>query len=82
MKVTIDIECTPEEARSFLGLPDIKPMQAKMMADFEQQMQKGLSSMDPETLAKTWFGTSNIKAVEELQKAFWLQMMGKAGQGS
>jgi hypothetical protein len=26
MKFTIDVECTPEEARSFLGLPDLKPI--------------------------------------------------------
>ena len=23
MKITIEIDCTPEEARSFLGLPDV-----------------------------------------------------------
>ncbi|WP_420846806.1 DUF6489 family protein [Microvirga tunisiensis] len=27
MKITMDVECTPEEARAFLGLPDVKPMQ-------------------------------------------------------
>jgi hypothetical protein len=26
MKITMDVECTPEEARAFLGLPDVKPM--------------------------------------------------------
>src|SRR3546814_20185668 len=26
MKVHFDIECTPEEARTFLGLPDLKPV--------------------------------------------------------
>jgi hypothetical protein len=27
MKVHIDIDCTPEEARTFFGLPDLQPMQ-------------------------------------------------------
>ena len=32
MKVTIEIDCTPDEARVFMGLPDVKPMQAAVMA--------------------------------------------------
>ena len=31
MKITIDIDCTPQEARSFLGLPDVEPMQQALM---------------------------------------------------
>jgi hypothetical protein len=26
MKFTVDVDCTPEEARSFLGLPDMTPI--------------------------------------------------------
>jgi hypothetical protein len=26
MKFTVDVDCTPGEARSFLGLPDMKPV--------------------------------------------------------
>ena len=32
MKITVEIDCTPDEARQFLGLPDMKPMQAALMA--------------------------------------------------
>ena len=28
MKVTVDVDCTPEEARRFLGLPDLTPVHA------------------------------------------------------
>ena len=31
MKVTVNVECTPEEARTFLGLPDVQPMQEAVM---------------------------------------------------
>ena len=27
MKITVGIDCTPTEAREFMGLPDVKPMQ-------------------------------------------------------
>jgi len=30
MKITMNIDCTPDEARAFFGLPDVKPMQEKM----------------------------------------------------
>jgi len=31
MKVTIDIDCTPAEARAFFGLPDVQPLQTAVM---------------------------------------------------
>lgn len=73
MKVTIDIDCTPDEARTFLGLPDVQPMQAAMMKQLEERMASALSATDPEQLVKTWFpiGMQNL---EQLQKLFWAQM--------
>src|SRR5688572_18181971 len=35
MKVNIEMDMTPEEARAFMGLPDIKPMQNKMMEEMQ-----------------------------------------------
>ena len=54
MKVKIDIDCTPEEARSFFGVPDVKPMQDVMMKEVEQRMMANVQAMDPEMLVKTW----------------------------
>ncbi len=78
MKVSIDIDCTPEEARVFLGLPDVQPMQAAMMKQLEERMATALGASDPETLMKTWLpiGVHNL---EQLQKLFWSQMAGAIG---
>ena len=38
MKVTIEIDCTPIEARQFLGLPNVEPMQAAVMQQLEKRM--------------------------------------------
>ena len=38
MKVTIEIDCTPLEARQFFGLPDVQPMQAALLAQMEKQL--------------------------------------------
>ncbi len=79
MKVTIDIDCTPQEARAFLGLPDVKPMQDVVMAKLQDQVTQNLSQMDPETILKTWV-PMGIQNMEQLQKFFWAQMTG-AGPG-
>ncbi len=70
MKFNIEVDCTPEEARAFLGLPDVKPMQDKLMKQIEEQMQANLKAMDPETLMKTWL-PAGMQSWEQMQKAFW-----------
>ena len=73
MKVNFDIECTPEEARRFLGLPDIAPMQERMMKELEQRMAENLRALDPDTLVKTWMPMT-MNGWGEMQKMFWSQM--------
>ncbi len=38
MKITMNVECTPDEARAFLGLPDVKPMQEQLMQEVQERM--------------------------------------------
>ena len=73
MKIHIDIDCTPEEARTFLGLPDVAPMQKAVVAEMQKQMLANLAAMDPEQMFKTWL-PAGIQGLEQLQKAFWTQM--------
>jgi hypothetical protein len=75
MKVTINIDCTPQEARAFFGLPDIAPMQDAMMGELQKRMQQTIQSMDAETMLKTWLPAS-LQGFEQMQKAFWSQMTG------
>ncbi len=76
MKITIDVDCTPEEARAFLGLPDVVPMQRALMEEIGARMSAGLEAMDPETLMKTWMPLG-VQGLEQAQKVFWAQF-GKA----
>ena len=76
MKITIDVDCTPEEARAFLGLPDVAPMQRALMEEIGARMSAGLEAMDPETLMKTWMPLG-VQGLEQAQKVFWAQF-GKA----
>lgn len=72
MKITIDVDCTPEEARTFLGLPDVQPMQEALMQQIQERMTASLSAMDPETMLKTWL-PAGVQGIEQLQKMFWSQ---------
>ncbi|MGE4279696.1 DUF6489 family protein [Magnetospirillum sp. 64-120] len=72
MKITVDIDCTPDEARSFLGLPDVKPMQEAMMNQIQERMTATLSAMEPEAMLKTWL-PAGVQGMEQLQKMFWNQ---------
>lgn len=73
MKVTFDIDCTPEEARAFLGLPNIAPIQDKMMKELEKKMAENIQTLDPETFMKTWMPLT-MESWGEMQKFFWAQM--------
>jgi len=72
MKITVDVDCSPEEARTFLGLPDVKPMQDAMMAEIEGRMKATLTAMEPEALLRTWL-PAQVQGMEQLQKMFWSQ---------
>jgi hypothetical protein len=78
MKVKFDIECSPEEARRFLGLPDVVPMQEKLMQEIEAKMQDNIRNLDPETMVKTWL-PATVQGWGEMQKMFWSQMGGMPG---
>jgi hypothetical protein len=45
MKINVEIECTPEEARSFMGLPDVSQANS-VYVDTVAKAMKGVSSPD------------------------------------
>ena len=79
MKIKINVDCTPEEARAFLGLPDVAPVQAEMMEEVRKRMAAGLEAMDPEAVMKTWLPLG-LQGMEQAQK-LWSQMSKGGGGG-
>ena len=69
MKVTIEVDCTPQEAREFLGLPDVKPMQAAMMDKIQERMAESMDQFSPEALMQNWF-TFDPKFAQRFQDMF------------
>jgi hypothetical protein len=66
MKVTIEVDCTPEEARRFLGLPDVAPMQQAMMDNIQQRMATALDTTTTEALFRAWLPM----APDQMHQAF------------
>ena len=54
MKITIEVDCTPAEARAYMGLPDVEPLQAEVMGEVQRRVMQALSITDPQQLLKNW----------------------------
>ncbi len=79
MKIKFDIDVTPQELRTFFGLPDIEPLQQEIMARIRDNMLKGVAGFDPVTLMKP-FLPANLQSLDGMHKAFW-DAMRAATQG-
>jgi Family of unknown function (DUF6489) len=67
MKLTINVDCTPLEARLLLGLPDVQPIQTTMMKQMEEKMAGAMNILDPEALARQW-APIGMQSLEQFQK--------------
>lgn len=76
MKIRVELDCTPEEARAFLGLPEVRPLQERLLTEMEVRMAEYLRQTDPQTLIDQWmpFG---VKGLEQWQ-TLWVQMLNTA----
>ena len=68
MKITVDIDCTPAEARQFIGLPDLEPLQKAAMAEIEKRMMAEFERYSPEGLITTWLAPLNADWLQDLMK--------------
>ncbi|MCF4166814.1 DUF6489 family protein [Zavarzinia compransoris] len=74
MKINVEFDITPEEARRVLGLPDLEPMQQRILSELEGKMMQYLNVIDPETILKQWLPMGiqgGIQGFEKLQDIFW-----------
>lgn len=55
MKLNITVDCTPEEARSFLGLPDVTPINDVLVAGVKQRIEQNMELVSPEFYLKQWY---------------------------
>ena len=54
MNVKVEVECTPAEARAFLGLPDVGSLNDHLVKEMKARMDTNMAMIAPEELIKTW----------------------------
>jgi len=75
MKVTVEIDCTPVEARTFFGLPDVTALNDRLVAEMGKRLEANAAMLQPEELMRTWM-TFGGQAQEQ-----FLKMMAAAAGG-
>ena len=80
MKVTVEIDCTPTEARQFLGLPNVEPIQAAVMDKLEEKMLKEMERFSPDALMKNWMSLipQNAERLQEMFLNLTMQGLGRS----
>ena len=71
MKVTVNIECDPVEARTFLGLPDVSGLNDHLVNEMKKRMDSIMAALAPDELMKSWtaFGTGATEQFRKLMTA-------------
>jgi len=54
MKVTVDVDCTPEEARRFMGLPDMTSVHEAYVDKMKRMIEEGMTPDTLETMMRNW----------------------------
>ena len=72
MKVNIELDCTPEEARRAVGLPDLTPIHDRYVAMVMEMMQGQVQPEMIETMMRGW------QPMGEAGMAMWKRLFDSA----
>ena len=79
MKISFDIDCTPEEARRFLGLPDVTPVNEAFVEELAKRAGDMAQEMDAGKLMEQWM-SAGVQGLGDIQKAFMEQFAKAQGE--
>lgn len=79
MKISFDIDCNPEEARRFLGLPDVTPVNEAFVEELAKRAGDMAQEMDAGKLMEQWM-SAGVQGVGDIQKAFMEQFAKAQGE--
>lgn len=76
MRFTVNIDCTPEEARAFFGFPDVQPLNEMIVGEMTRRAKDQMDTLaDPERLVAQWVAMSG-KGFDAMQGLFSSAMAG------
>ena len=76
MKFTVDVDCTPEEARRFIGLPDLTPVHQAYIDKMQRFVSDGVTPDMVGEMMKSWGPMSDAGMT------MWRQMFETMGSGT
>jgi hypothetical protein len=79
MKITVDLDITPEELRKLFGLPDVEAFQRQLMDDIRERMAAGAEGYDPIKLFQPYL-SGTLASWDLFQKAL-VSAASVAGKG-
>jgi hypothetical protein len=80
MKVTVEIDCTPAEARAFFGQPDVSGLNDHLMAEMTKRIDSNINLLAPEELMKNWMNFGG-QAQETFMRLMQAAAQGNTGRG-
>ncbi len=72
MKINVEVDCTPEEARKVMGLPDLTPLHDIYLDQMRETMRNGVSPELIERMFRSW------SPMGEAGMNLWRQMFEQA----
>jgi len=72
MKLTLNVDLTPQEARAFFGLPDVEPLNQMILAEMTRRAKDQMDTLaDPERMVAQWvsMGGKGMEAMQGLMGA-------------
>lgn len=73
MKVTMDVDCTPEEARRLMGLPDMSSIHEIYLGKIRETIDSGITPDQVESLMRSW------SPMGETGMTMWRQLFEQLG---
>lgn len=75
MKVTVDVDCTPEEARRFMGLPDMSSVHEIYLDKIKRSIDESVGPETVEAMMRAW------APMGEAGMTMWRQMFDQMSGG-
>jgi hypothetical protein len=70
LQFNVTVDCTPQEARTFFGLPDLSPLHALYLDKMRDWMAGDVTPAEMEKLFRMW-GAGMTEGLEQWQRLFW-----------
>jgi Family of unknown function (DUF6489) len=68
MKINIEVDCTPEEVRRLMGLPDLAPLHDVYLDKMKDMLAKGVTPDIVEQMMRSWMpmGEAGMNLVQQV----------------